>query len=284
VEADKAIVDGLFEPLLHLLRNAIDHGIEEPAARQAAGKPRAGRIALAARREGEAVLVELSDDGRGLDPVRLRQVARERGFMEPAAIEALEDAAALDLVFRSGFSTANAVTDISGRGVGMDAVRAAVEAMGGRIALSSTPGAGTTIRLSLPQGASVTTVLTVLAGGEAFGIPAEMVSETARIPASRILPLRDAEAFVLRDRTVPLLRLSALLGLPVPPRGSAARVLVTGTGAARVGLEVDGFTGRLDVLLRPLGGLLRGMPGLLGTALLGDGRVLMVLDLPELVG
>jgi two-component system chemotaxis sensor kinase CheA len=284
VEADKAIVDGLFEPLLHLLRNAIDHGIEEPAAREATGKPRAGRIALVARREGEGVLVELSDDGRGLDPVRLRQVARERGLMEPAAIEALEDAAALDLVFLSGFSTASAVTDISGRGVGMDAVRVAVEAMGGRIALSSTPGAGTTIRLSLPQGASVTTVLTVRAGGEAFGIPAEMVSETARIPAERILPLRDAEAFVLRDRTVPLLRLSALLGLPVPPRGSAARVLVTGTGAARVGLEVDGFTGRLDVLLRPLGGLLRGIPGLLGTALLGDGRVLMVLDLPELVG
>jgi two-component system chemotaxis sensor kinase CheA len=283
VEADKSIVDGLFEPLLHLLRNSIDHGIEAPAARIAAGKARKGRVALTARQAEGGVVVELSDDGRGIDPARLRQVARERRLMEPAAIDALDDAAALNLIFRAGFSTAKAVSDISGRGVGMDAVRAAVEGMGGRITLSSTPGTGTTIRLSLPQGAAVTTVLTVRAGSEAFGIPVEMVAETTRVPADRILPLGGAEAFVLRGRTVPLLRLAALLGLPTAPRGETARVLVTGSGSGRVGLEVEGFTGRLDVLLRPLDGLLRGLPALLGTALLGDGRVLMVLDLSALI-
>lgn len=283
VEADKAIVDGLFEPLLHLLRNALDHGIETPEERVAAGKPRVGRLVLSARRGGEGVVVELSDDGRGMDPARLRRVARARGLMEAPAIDALDDAQALDLVFRPGFSTAGQVTELSGRGVGMDAVRGAVEALGGRVALVGAAGAGTTVRLSLPQGAAVTTVLLVRAGGEAFGVPVEHVAETLRLPAGRILPLRQAEAFVLRERTVPLLGLAALLGLEPPARGEAARVLVTGTGAGRAGLEVEAFAGRLDVLLRPAEGLLRGMPGLLGTALMGDGRVLVVLDLPALL-
>ncbi|WP_043839790.1 chemotaxis protein CheA [Muricoccus aerilatus] len=284
VEADKAVVDGLFEPLLHLLRNALDHGIEPLTEREAAGKPRAGRIALRASRGGAGVLIEMSDDGRGMDPARLRAVAVARGLLDSTAAGALDDEAALDLVFRPGFSTAGMVTDVSGRGVGMDAVRTAVEALGGRVTLHSARGAGTTVRLALPQGAAVTTVLLVRAGGEAFGVPVEAVAETVRVPASRILPLRQAEAFVLRDRTVPLLRLAGLLGLPPAPRGEVARVLLTGAGAGRAGLEVEGFAGRLDVLLRPPEGLLRGMPGMLGTALLGDGRVLVVLDLPALIG
>ncbi|MBI0537591.1 chemotaxis protein CheA [Roseomonas sp. KE2513] len=283
VEADKAVVDGLFEPLLHLLRNALDHGIESPAERAAAGKPRAGRIALRASRGGVGILVEMSDDGRGMDPARLRAVAVARGLLDPAAAAVLDDDAALDLVFRPGFSTAGTVTDVSGRGVGMDAVRTAVEALGGRVALLSAPGAGATVRLTLPQGAAVSTVLLVRAGGEVFGVPVEAVAETLRVPAPRILPLRQAEAFVLRDRTVPLLRLAGLLGLSAAPRGEVARVLLTGAGAGRAGLEVEGFAGRLDVLLRPPEGLLRGMPGMLGTALLGDGRVLVVLDLPALI-
>ncbi|SHK06494.1 two-component system, chemotaxis family, sensor kinase CheA [Roseomonas rosea] len=284
VEADKAIVDGLFDPLLHLLRNAVDHGIEPPEARAGAGKPAAGRITLEARREGEGILVEVADDGRGIDPARIRQAAKARGLMPEAAIDALGDEEAVQLVFRPGFSTASAVTSLSGRGVGMDAVRAAVEALGGRVSLASRPGAGSTIRLLLPQGAAVTTVLLVRLGGEVFGLPSDAVAETARIPAGRILPLRQGEAFVLRDRTVPLVRLSALLDLPGTPRGEMVRMAVVGSGAARVGVEVDGFAGRADVLLRPLPGLLSGMPGLLGTALMGDGQVLMVLDMPGLIG
>ena len=283
VEADRAVVDGLAEPLLHLLRNAIDHGIEDPATREAAGKPRTGRVTLLARREGEGILVELRDDGRGLDPDRVRRAARGRRRMDAAAIDALDDAAALDLIFRAGLSTAESVTDISGRGVGMDVVRAAVEALGGRATATSTPGAGTAIRLLLPAGAAVTTVLAVRAGGESFGIPAELVAETARIPAAEVVPLGQGEALVLRGRTLPLLRLSALLDLPSPPRTAALRTVVTGGAAGRMALEVDGFEGRLDLLLRPPEGLLRGLPGLLGTALRGDGRVMMVLDLPGLL-
>ncbi|MFH5923010.1 chemotaxis protein CheA [Roseomonas xinghualingensis] len=284
VEADKAIVDGLFDPLLHLLRNALDHGIEAPAARTEAGKPVTGRITLEARSEGGGVAVEVTDDGRGIDPARIRRAAKERRLMPEAAIDALDDAAAIQLIFQPGFSTASAVTALSGRGVGMDAVRTAVEGLGGKVSLASRPGAGSTVRLLLPQGASVTTVLLVRMGTEVFGVPMEAIAETARIPAAGILPLRQGEAFVLRDRTVPLVRLPALLDRPAGPRGDIAQVLVIGAGAERIGVEVDGFAGRTDVLLRPLAGLLSGMPGLLGTALLGDGQVLMVLDLPELIG
>nr|WP_245215687.1 chemotaxis protein CheA [Pararoseomonas baculiformis] len=284
VEADKAIVDGLFDPLLHLLRNAVDHGIEDPAARAAAGKPEAGSIILEAWQAGGGIVVEVRDDGRGIDPARVRRAAKERRVMPEAAIDALDDEAAIQLVFQPGFSTASAVTALSGRGVGMDAVRAGVEGLGGRVSLASRPGAGSAIRMLLPQGATVTTVLLVRLGAEMFGVPIGAVAETARIPAGLILPLRQGEAFVLRDRTLPLIRLPALLDRPATPRGDTARVLVAGAGAGRVGLEVDGFAGQADVLLRPLEGLLAGMPGLLGTAMLGDGRVLLVLDLPGLIG
>jgi len=284
VEADKTIVDGLFDPLLHLLRNALDHGIEDPVARAESGKPATGRITVEARSEGGGVVIEVTDDGRGIDPARIRQIAMERRLMSEAAIGALDDASAIQLVFQPGFSTASAVTALSGRGVGMDAVRTAVEGLGGKVTLASRPGAGSTIRMVLPQRASVTTVLLVRMGTEIFGVPMEAIAETARIPADSILPLRHGEAFVLRDRTVPLVRLPSLLDRPAGPRGDIAQVLVTGTGADRIGVEVDGFAGRTEVLLRPLAGLLSGMPGLLGTALLGDGQVLMVLDLPELIG
>jgi two-component system chemotaxis sensor kinase CheA len=166
----------------------------------------------------------------------------------------------------------------------MDAVRAAVEALGGRVTLATWQGAGTTLRLLLPGGAAVTTLLLVRLGDEVYGVPVEAVAETARIPAGHILPLHGGEAFVLRDRTVPLLRLAALLGLPAGPRGAGVPVLVIGTGEARVAVEVDGFAGRAEVLLRPPTGLLATMPGLLGAALLGDGRVHVVLDLPGLIG
>ncbi|MBP0496455.1 chemotaxis protein CheA [Pararoseomonas indoligenes] len=283
VEADRTVVDGLFDPLLHLLRNAVDHGIEPTGAREAAGKPRTGRITLSAAREDGGVAVTLSDDGAGMDPARLRAVAKARGVADAATIDALDDREALDLVFRPGFSTAGAVTAISGRGVGMDAVRAAVEALGGRVTLSSIPGQGTSVRLLLPGGAAVMGVLTVRAGGELYGIPAETVAETARLPKAAIQPLGAGEAFVLRGRTLPVLRLAALLGLEPAPRGATARLLVTGGGTDGVALEVEGFGGRLDVLLRPPQGLLRGLPGLVGTALLGDGSALLVLDLPDLL-
>jgi len=282
-EADKTVVDGLFEPLLHVLRNAVDHGIEDAATRKAAGKPPSGRITLEARLDGDQIEIAVGDDGSGLDIARIREIAKFRGVMDAEAIDALDDAAAADLIFMPGFSTASVVTDISGRGVGMDSVRTAIAALGGRVAVSSVKGAGTTVRMTLPQAVLVSTVVMVEVGEQRFGVPIESVSETHRLPRDRIVPIRGGEAFVLRDRTLPLLRLFNLLKLPrVESNGSEAKVLIVKSGNHSVGVEVDGVGERLDVLLRPMTGLLSGMRGLLGTALLGDGRVLLVLDLAEL--
>jgi two-component system chemotaxis sensor kinase CheA len=285
VEADKAVVEGLFQPLLHLLRNAVDHGIESAPRRDAAAKPATGQVTLRASRRGDQILVTVRDDGAGLDPAALREAALRRGFSTPEAIGALDDAAALNLIFAPGFSTASTVTSLSGRGVGMDAVRAAVEELGGRVSLASEPGHGTTVQLVLPRATVITTVVTVRLGEEQFGVPIEAVTETLRLPVAMIQPVGSGEAFVSRGRTLPLLRLSTLLGFPpVQRHGATAKLLVVACGQQHVGIEVDGFSDRTDLLLRPMSGLLAGVAGLLGTALLADGRVLLVLDLPELVG
>jgi two-component system chemotaxis sensor kinase CheA len=284
VEADKSIVDGIFEPLLHALRNAVDHGIENTETRRGTGKPVEGHIQLEARRAGDQIVISVADDGAGIDLDKVRQLAKSRNHMSGDAVDALDDAAALDLIFAPGFSTASAVTDVSGRGVGMDAVRTAVEALGGRVQVTSTRGVGSTIQLVLPQALVINTIMTVRVGDERFGVPIEAVQETMRIAADRIVPIREGEAFVVRNRTLPLLRLADLLDLPRVSRPDDIRVLIASSGDERVGIEVDGFAEPFDVVLRPMQGLLSGMPGVLGTALLGDGQVLMVLDLAELIG
>lgn len=283
VEADKTIVDGIFEPLLHVLRNAIDHGLESSTQRAAAGKPLAGRITLEAKAQGDQFVLSVTDDGRGINVAAIRAGAKAKGLMSADAIDAVDDAAALDLIFLPGFSTAATVTDISGRGVGMHAVRSAITGLGGRVAMASTVGAGTTISMSLPQAILMSTVVTVDVGQERFGVPIDAVTETCRVPRERILPVRSGEAFVFRDRTLPLLRLASLLQVSSQrPPGEDAKVLIVRSGSHSVGVEVDGVGERLDVHMRPMSGLLAGMPGVMGTALLGDGRVLLVLDLPEL--
>ncbi|MBB6251193.1 chemotaxis protein CheA [Nitrospirillum iridis] len=290
VQVDKGVVEGLFEPLTHLLRNAVDHGIELATERTAQGKPVRSRIVLRARREDDQVVIEVTDDGRGMDPARIRRAAAERGLMPARALDALPDDQVLDLVFRPGFSTAAAVTDLSGRGVGMDAMRAAVGRLGGSVGIDSTPGQGTTVRLVLPLNLVLARVMVVSVNGERYGIPMDGIVETTRVAGDHIRPIRAGRAFVLRDAVLPLLALADLLGLQsgtaapsMPEGGDARRAVVVRVGGERVAVEVDAFIGRRDVVLRPMTGLLRAMPGLLGTTLLGDGQVLMVLDVPGLI-
>jgi two-component system chemotaxis sensor kinase CheA len=284
-EADKRVVENLFEPLLHVLRNALDHGIEPPAERVAAGKLAQAELVLRARAEGERILVEVEDDGRGIDPARIRRSAVERGLVTAEGAAALTDAEAIDLIFAPGFSTASTVSDISGRGVGMDAVRAAVQQLGGRVGVTSRPGRGTTICFTLPATIVLTRLLTVAVGTELFGIPLEAVSETVRVPRERILAIRDGRATVLRDRTVPVLDLADLLSLPERlARAGDAALLVTGQAGEPVAIEVDGFGERFEAILKPADGLLEGVPWIAGTTLLGTGRVLLVLDLAQVIG
>ncbi len=284
IEVDKAIADGLFEPLLHLVRNAIDHGIEPSARRLAAGKPRRGTIRLEASRAGERIVIALSDDGAGIDADRVRAVAVARGLLPADRAEALDADAAAALIFAPGFSTAATVSGVSGRGVGMDAVRAAIERLGGRVGVTSIPGQGTSVRLTLPLAAVVTRILTVQVGADRFGVPVERIRETVALAADRILPVGAGHAFVLRERTVPLLGLAALLDPAHAFVPGAARVVIATAGAEPVGLAVDAIGEQIDAIVRPMSGLLAGVPGLAGTTLLGDGNVLLILDLEELIG
>jgi two-component system chemotaxis sensor kinase CheA len=285
VEADKAIVDGLFEPLLHILRNAVDHGVELPQGRAKAGKPARATVILRARQQADRVVIEVSDDGRGFDPAAIRAAAVRKGLLSRDAAALLDDAQSLDLIFLPGFSTAETVSELSGRGVGMDAVRAAVGRLGGHVLLSGAPGQGASVTLSLPLTLVMSRIVLVEAGGERFGVPMEDLVETVQLAGDRIVPVRHGRAFVLRDQATPLLDLADLLHLPRKDAlNDHRKVLVVRSRGEPVGVAVEAIDQRMEVALRPMAGLLAQAPGLLGTTLMGDGQVLMVLDLPELIG
>jgi two-component system chemotaxis sensor kinase CheA len=280
--ADKNIIEILGEPLIHIVRNSADHGIEMPPARLALGKPAVGTIRLKALQDGDNVVIEISDDGRGVDTARVIQKALERGLIEPGAAARMSPAEAANLIFLPGLSTVETVTDLSGRGVGMDVVQTSIREAGGTVTVSSQPHIGTLIRLALPLSMAVLRVMTVETAGVVYGVPINLIAETVRVDAVGIRKIKDAEAFLLRDTIVPLVRLRSLLHLPALDAERDA-VLVLRTPAGLVGLIVDRFDEHIDIILKPLEGILAGLRGFAGTALLGDGRVLMILDIEELL-
>jgi two-component system, chemotaxis family, sensor kinase CheA len=284
-ESDKTIIDRLFEPLLHLMRNALDHGIESPEQRRAAGKAETATITLEASRVGDRLVVEIGDDGRGIDPAIVRRKAHEQELLSSEDLAALSDEQVIHLIFSAGFSTAAEVSDISGRGVGMDVVQTTVEQIGGRVSLTSHVGAGTKVRLDLPMTIAMSHIMVVEAGGQVFGIPMDAVTETVRLTPDRISQIKNNKGFVLRDRIVPICSLAELMNLPrtpVPPSDTQLFV-VTEVGGKIAALEVDAIRDRLDAVLKPMQGLLSNARGYSGTTLLGDGGVLLVLDLKGLV-
>jgi two-component system, chemotaxis family, sensor kinase CheA len=284
-EADKTIVDRLFEPLVHLVRNAVDHGIENPTQRRAAGKPETATISIAASRTGNRFLIEVSDDGRGIDPAVVRRKASEKGLVPADELTALTDERVIDLVFAPRFSTAAEVSDISGRGIGMDVVRTVIEQIGGRVSLTSRLGTGTTVRLDLPMTIAMSRIMVVEAGGQLFGISMEAVSETVRITPDRVSRIKSNEGFVLRERVVPIVSLAELMNLPEGTKeATRARLFVVIEAAGRMAaFEVDAIRERLDVVLKPMQGLLESARGYAGTTMLGDGQVLLVLEVKELL-
>jgi two-component system, chemotaxis family, sensor kinase CheA len=283
-EADKAIIEMLSEPLLHVVRNAIDHGVEGQKDRAAAGKPPVASLQIRARRQSDQVLIQVSDDGPGIDVERVREVARAREIVADERLRTLSEADIIDLIFAPGFSTATEVTQVSGRGVGMDAVRRAVERIGGRVSITSRPGQGTTVNLLLPFSVMMTHVMTVEAGGQMFGLPVEAVIETVRVPQPAIAQIGAAQAIALRGRTIPIIDLATILGVEQAERDETEATLVIAVGSGEwCGFRVDRVGERLDLIFKPLEGLLAGTPGIIGTALLGDGRVLLVLDIGEML-
>ncbi|CAK0766636.1 two-component system, chemotaxis family, sensor kinase CheA [Gammaproteobacteria bacterium] len=282
-EADKNVIEALSDPLIHILRNSLDHGIEPPEDRIVAGKPEEGTIRVAAHQENENVVIEISDDGRGVDVAAVLRKARGRGLIDEEKAATMSEDEAVQLIFAPGLSTAETLSDVSGRGVGMDVVRASVEHLGGSVKLTSRSGQGTNIQLVLPLSMAVTQVMVALLDGRLIGIPIDLVLETVRLPISKIFLIKDRETFVLRERIVPLVRLRQLLELE-DSEGDEEElaVLVVRVRGEPIGLVVDQFREGVEILLKPLEGVLASLSGYSGTALLGDGSVMLVLNLKEL--
>lgn len=281
IEVDKAVVDGLFEPLLHVVRNAVDHGVEAEAVRLAAGKTAQATLRLSARAVGDQVVVEVTDDGGGIDPARIRARALARGLIDETAARELDEAALVDLIFQPGFSTAEIVSSVSGRGVGMDAVRSATTKLGGRVEVGGRLGRGSTIRLVLPIRMVLARLLMVACGDERFGLLLEDIVEVTRVSARQVVPVRAGHAFVLRDEVVPLVWLARMVG---GAEGAVVdRVVVAKVEGELIGFAVDAVLDRIDAVVRPMSGLLSGAVGVVGSTLTADGDVLLVLDLAELL-
>ena len=277
---DKAVIDELGEPLVHLIRNAVDHGIEPPAVRAARGKPAAGTILLSAAQESNQVVITLVDDGGGIDAGEVRRRARERGIIRED--EALTDREAVQLIFTEGFSTARTVTDVSGRGVGLDVVVQSMERLNGLIEAETIPGAGTKFTLQLPLTLAIITVLMVEVGGETYALPSGSVVESLRYPRSEVTRIGGRDTLRVRDRVVPLLHLAELFGVAAPP-GDDAYAVIVGRGDRRLGLTVDRLRGQQDVVIKALDpAVSEAAVGIAGATILGDGRVMLILDVAAL--
>ena len=287
-EADKNIIEGLADPLIHLVRNSLDHGVETPDQRRATGKDPEGEIRLTAFQEGNRVIIEIQDDGKGIDPEIIKRKAYEKGIIDEARLEEISDQDAIQLIFVAGFSTAAQVSDLSGRGVGMDVVRSAVERVGGSVRLYSLQGKWSRVRLEMPLTMAVTRVMLIEQGGTMYGIPLDLVVETVRLPRTEIHAVKQCEATVIRGRMLPILWLNKLLQLSddttkAHSKTEALALLVVRPMNEEIGLVVDQFHKGVDIVIKPLEGILANMPGYSGAALLGDGRVLLVLNLKELL-
>jgi two-component system, chemotaxis family, sensor kinase CheA len=287
-EADKTIIEGIGDPLLHIVRNSLDHGFELPQERVDAGKARRGTLTLDAHQEGDKVVVVVTDDGRGIDTARVLAKAVEKGLVSTSEAESMSHRDALQIIFRPGFSTAEQVSDLSGRGVGMDVVMRSIEQLRGTVDIDSTPGAGTVIRIALPLSIAVSHVMVTRCAGQLYGIPMDTVVETVRIAQSEIQRIREHRAAVLRGRIVPLFDLASVLQIDDRAQAGAATehteltALIVRTRNGIAGLVVDGFEGSMDVILKPMDGVLACLRGYAGTALLGNGAVLLVMNLEDL--
>jgi chemosensory pili system protein ChpA (sensor histidine kinase/response regulator) len=278
VELDTSVIEQIVDPLLHLVQNAIAHGIESADERRALGKPPIGAVTLSASHQGGAVVLEVADDGRGIDADLVRRRAVARGFVAPDTASALTDRQAIDLIFLPGFTTAAAVTTASGRGVGMDVVRTNVRRLNGEIDVSSTVGEGTRFTLRLPLTVLVSEALLVRSGGEMFAVALNSVQLVTALSSDRTPSGRRGESVAVGDQTVEVVSLAAVLGLPETPRGPRRPALVLRGGGRLLAVEVDEVLHKQDIVIKPLGGFLEGAGPYAGATVTADGRVVLLLD------
>jgi two-component system chemotaxis sensor kinase CheA len=275
-ELDRTVVDMLGDPLVHLVRNAVDHALETPEERRAAGKPAAGRLEIAARHAGGNVVITVTDDGRGIDPAKIARRAVERGLIDRSHVPAVDMAEAVDLLFEPGFSTAETTSDISGRGVGMDAVRSAIRELGGAVTLQSERGCGTTVQVRLPLTLAILPSLLVRSGGSPFALPLDRVERTLNLTEQVVRSVTGCPVLVLADGVLPLLPLSESLGYAGADDADYA-VVVRGNGD-RVALAVDQLVGQRELVTRPLPQHVGSDIALSGGAVLPDGSIALIVD------
>lgn len=283
-EIDKTVIDEIGEPILHLIRNAVDHGIETPQERRVSGKPATGVIRLTAAHQSNQIVITMEDDGRGMSAERLKRSALAKGLLDESEGRSLTDQDALQLVFLPGFSTSREVSETSGRGIGLDVVRKTVSSFNGTIDLESIPGGGTRFTIKLPLTLAIITALMVEASGETFAIPLSGVLESIKVEAAEIHAVASGEMINLRDRLLPLVRLDRYFSLQRGEARNTEYVVVVGSGEKRAGIVVDRLIGQQEIVIKGMDDYLGDLPGISGGTVLGDGRVSLILDIASLIG
>ncbi|MDQ2068454.1 chemotaxis protein CheA [Natronospira bacteriovora] len=283
-DLDKNLVEALADPLVHLVRNAVDHGIESPDIRRQAGKNETGTVVLSAEQEGDQVLLTIRDDGAGMNPDALRRKAVDKGLMEMDEAERLDDREAFNLIFRPGFSTKEQISDVSGRGVGMDVVKTRIAQLNGTIEIDSRPGRGSEIQIRVPLTLAILPTLMVTLDGSIFALPLSNIREVIYLDEKTAHRVDGRQVIRVRNRTLPLVYLRQWLsGSNAPDREDDRQVVIVEVGGQQLGLVVDDVLGREEVVIKPLGAYLRGMAGYAGATITGDGRIALILDVPILV-
>jgi len=280
-ELDRSILDKLEDPLIHLVRNALDHGIEPPEERVMRGKPEVGTIRLFAYHEGDHIIVGIQDDGRGIDPEKIKKKALEKGLITPEQAAQMSDKEAYELIFMPGFSTAEQVSDVSGRGVGMDVVASTIHALRGSIEIESELGKGTTILLKLPLTVAIIRTLMIGVNSQVYAVPLHSVVEVVRYSESLVKDVGSFRSFMLREEVLPLFSLNELLELP--DSGQKHFVVIVKVGEKFIAVSIEDLLGEEEIVIKSLGELLSEIPGIAGATIAGDGRVVLILDLNSLL-
>ena len=283
-DLDKNLVEALADPLVHLVRNAVDHGCETPEERAAAGKPSCGRVILSAEQEGDHILLSISDDGKGMDANFLRSLAVKKGLMDKDAADRLSESDCYNLIFAPGFSTKTEISDVSGRGVGMDVVKTKIAQLNGSLSIESALGRGSKIVIKVPLTLAIMPTLMVMLGNQAFAFPLVNVNEIFHLDLSRTNVVDGQEVVIVRDKALPLFYLKRwLVASAAHEEQREGHVVILSIGTQRIGFVVDQLVGQEEVVIKPLGKMLQGTPGMSGATITGDGRIALILDVPSML-
>ncbi|MGE8499304.1 MAG: chemotaxis protein CheA [Pseudomonas sp.] len=283
-DLDKNLVEALADPLVHLVRNAVDHGVETPEEREAAGKARTGRVVLSAEQEGDHILLMITDDGKGMDADVLRGKAVEKGLLDKDAADRLTDLECYNLIFAPGFSTKTEISDVSGRGVGMDVVKTKISQLNGTVNVFSQKGQGSKIVIKVPLTLAIMPTLMVMLANQAFAFPLVNVNEIFHLDLSRTNVVDGQEVVIVRDKALPLFYLKRwLVRSAAHEEQGEGHVVILTVGSQRIGFVVDQLVGQEEVVIKPLGKMLQGTPGMSGATITGDGRIALILDVPSML-